>query len=127
VTAPAASNGRASRSGDLPGDVVSPRVFVAISASSSIAIGPFQTITNHLIESLAGTLSYAVAPPVPLVFVSGTPTDVVEMYGSGAPVDAVTGRGMAGIGSKYTDIAAGKFYINSAAKTSPAWKIVTSA
>jgi hypothetical protein len=34
---------------------------------------------------------------------------------------------LAGIGSRYTDVTAGKLYINGGTKAQPVWKIVTSA
>jgi len=104
-----------------------PSVFQAIAASSSLRVGPFQIQTYHLVEATVGTLSYAVTAAIPQLPHSGAPTDVIEMFGSGAPTNGTTGLGVAGIGSRYTDLAAGKMYINGAAKTSPAWKIVTSA
>ncbi len=129
LTAPAGSNGRVGRLADTSGSVVPdvPSVFQAIAASGSLAIGPFQIQTYHLIEALLGTLTYAVTAAIPPVPISGAPTDVIEMFGSGAPTDGTTGLGVAGIGSRYTNLTTGKLYLNSAAKTSPAWKIVTSA
>lgn len=56
---------------------------------------------------------------------------VYDLIGTGTPVDGVvgtgTGAGFAGPGSRYTDVAAGKMYLNGGTKASPAWKIITSA
>lgn len=54
--------------------------------------------------------------------------DVVELIGTGAPTDggAGTGAGVAGPGSRYTDITAGKLYINTNTKASPTWTVVGS-
>lgn len=55
--------------------------------------------------------------------------DVRHIFGAGVPTDAVTGAGDCGKGSIYTDTTNGKLYINSGAgtKSSPVWKLVTSA
>lgn len=54
--------------------------------------------------------------------------DVCELIGSGAPTDGTSGTGVAvaGPGSRYTDIAAGKLYINTNTKASPTWTVVGS-
>jgi hypothetical protein len=56
---------------------------------------------------------------------------VYDLVGTGTPVDGTsgTGAGFAGPGSRYTDIATPKMYINGGAgtKLSPVWKLVTSA
>lgn len=51
------------------------------------------------------------------------------LMAEGTPVDGTsgTGAGWAGIGSKYTDLTAGKEYINGGTASSPSWKIITSA
>jgi hypothetical protein len=129
ITADAVSGGRVGRLADTSGSVVPdvPSVFQAIAASGSLRVGPFQIQTYHLVEATAGVLSYAVTPAIPHLPISGAPTDVIEMFASGAPTDGTTGLGVAGIGSRYTNLTTGKLYLNAAAKTSPVWKIVTSA
>lgn len=52
--------------------------------------------------------------------------DVIEIVDAGAPTDAVTGADVAGPGSRYTDITAGKLYINTGTKAVPAWVVVGS-
>lgn len=60
-------------------------------------------------------------------------TDRLDLEGAGAPVDytdgspPATGEGIAGIGSSYVDITAGKMYLNGGTKAQPIWKLVTSA
>jgi hypothetical protein len=53
--------------------------------------------------------------------------DVVFLTGAGVPTNGVTGAGFAGIGSMCIDVTAGKMYLNGGTKSSPVWKIVTSA
>jgi hypothetical protein len=129
VTAPAGSNGHVGRLGDTPGAAVPdvPASFTAIAASATLTVGPFQIQTYHYIEALAGELDYTISPAIPSLPISGAPTDVIEMFGAGVPTNGTTGLGVAGIGSRYTDLTAGKLYVNGAAKASPAWKLVTSA
>ena len=43
--------------------------------------------------------------------------------GSGAPTNAVTGAGKAGIGSIYLDTASGNLYVNTNTKASPTWSL----
>lgn len=52
---------------------------------------------------------------------------VCFLSGSGAPTDGTTGATFAEIGSLYVRRDTGKLYINGGTKTSPAWKLVTSA
>lgn len=47
--------------------------------------------------------------------------DVWHLAGSGTPTNAVTGAGLAGIGSTYTDTATGTIYRNTGTKASPTW------
>jgi len=57
--------------------------------------------------------------------------DVMELQGTGAPVDGTsgTGAGQAGIGSRYINLTTGDHYFNAGAgtKASPVWKLVTRA
>ena len=59
--------------------------------------------------------------------ISGTPTDFLEIFGSGVPVSytdgdpVATGQDVAGKGSRYSDIAAGTLYLNTGTKAQPAW------
>lgn len=49
-----------------------------------------------------------------------------EITGSGAPTNGAsgTGNGFAAKGSRYTDYANGKLYINTGTKASPTWTVV---
>jgi hypothetical protein len=129
ITAAAASYGRTGRLADQLGAVVPdvPSSFRAIAASTTVRVGPYTNDTNHLIEALTGTLTVDMLDEQPALPISGAPTDVVEFFGSEAPVDFVTGQDHAGIGSRYTDIVAGKLYINGGTRAQPLWKLVTSA
>jgi hypothetical protein len=147
VIADAQSSGRvwpfAERLGDTAG-------LHAVAASATVLIGPFTAATRYQIEALAGALTYGIAPvdfptlaealaaaatAAALLYipVSGTIGDLLEFIGEGAPVDytdgtpPATGEGVAGPGSRYTDITAAKLYINGGTKAQPLWKIVTSA
>lgn len=55
--------------------------------------------------------------------------DVRIISGAGVPTDGTTGAGDCGPGSIYIDTSGKKAYINSGAgtKSSPAWKLITSA
>jgi hypothetical protein len=129
ITAAAVSNGRVGRLADTSGSVVPdvPTAFQAIAAGLSLVVGPFPGRTHHLVESFAGTLSCAITNAVPPLPISGAPTDVVEMFGAGAPVDytdgdpVATGQGMAGKASRYTNLSAGTLYINTGTKAQPTW------
>ena len=52
---------------------------------------------------------------------------VCILNGAGVPTDGTTGATFAEIGSLYIDRTNGKLYINGGTKTTPTWKIVTSA
>lgn len=55
--------------------------------------------------------------------------NIIELAGTGAPVDGVsgTGVGQAGKGSRYTDFTNANLYINGGTLASPTWKLVTRA
>jgi hypothetical protein len=55
--------------------------------------------------------------------------DVWDLVDNKAPVDGVagTGKGLAGKGSRFTDISTGTNYVNMGTKASPLWKAVTTA
>jgi hypothetical protein len=53
--------------------------------------------------------------------------EVCFLSGAGVPTDGTTGATFAQIGSVYADLTNGKLYVNGGTKTSPTWKIVTSA
>ena len=53
--------------------------------------------------------------------------DLVIIPNAGVPTDAVTGANIAGKGSLVIDTTNGKLYINGGTKSSPTWKLVTSA
>jgi hypothetical protein len=129
ITAAAISNGRTGRLGDHSGERVPdvPTSFRPIAAGLTVRVGPFAIDTNHLVETFAGSLAVTVVDAVLPLPISGAPTDVVEFFGSGAPVDytdgdpVATGQDTAGIGSRYTDIAAGTLYINTGTRGAPVW------
>lgn len=127
--------------GDTPG-------LVAVAASATVLVGPFATDKRYQVEALAGFLTYTAAPVdfptateaaatalaaaaaaalLAHVPVSGTVGDVKEYIGAGAPVDytdgtpPATGEGVAGIGSRYTNITLGTLYINTGTKAQPLW------
>lgn len=51
---------------------------------------------------------------------------IVVLNAAGAPVNGTTGATVAGPGSLYIDITAGKLYINTNTKASPTWTVVGS-
>lgn len=139
VVADAASSGRLFPFSERVGDTAG---LSAVAASATVTLGPFANAAKYLIETISGVLTYSMATvdfptatevlaaAVALIIpVSGTIGDMVEMIGAGAPTDDVTGATVAGIGSRYTDVTAGKLYVNSGAGTKalPKWKLVTSA
>jgi len=96
-------------------------------------------VSRYLIVCSVGTLEVtqeplvletgaesAAAAALAYVGVLGIVGDVREIIGEEAP-DGATGVDVAGTGSRYTDITAGKLYINGGTKAAPSWKIVTSA
>ncbi len=123
------SNGRVGRLADQIGAVVPdvPSSFRPVAASQTVCVGPFTVDTNHLVESLVGTLEVNVVAAQPSIPISGSFGDLCEMFGSEAPVDLVTGAHVAGTGSRYTDLNAGKLYLNGGSRAQPLWKLVTSA
>jgi hypothetical protein len=143
VIADAQSSGRVFPFSERPGDTAG---LTDVAASATVLVGPYGTTTRYKIEALTGSLSYgsaavdfptaaeaAAAAALLYVPVSGTIGDVKEYIGAGVPVDytdgtpPATGEGVAGIGSRYTDITNGKLYINGGTKAQPLWKLVTSA
>lgn len=134
VTVSAADGASAGRIGQLADQVggampdVPQSAYRVLSAGGSLMLGPYARPTRHLIEARAGTLTYPtpsarIAAPA----ISGTPTDVIEMFGTDAPTDNVTGLSTAGPGSRYTDISGANLYICTGSKAAPAWKPVTRA
>jgi hypothetical protein len=104
-----------------------PSAFVAVSASSTITIGPKSIPSRWLVSFVAGNgvnLTQNLAQPV--VQQSGAPADVIHLYGAGAPSGS-TGQNHAAPGSLYTDTTNVKLYIQGGTKASPSWKIVRSA
>ncbi len=63
------------------------------------------------------------------VSTAGSPNDVAELEGAGAPTNGSsgTGNGTAGKGSRYTDFTNGILYLNTGTKASPTWAAVTTA
>jgi hypothetical protein len=99
---------------------------VSVPASSAITVGPRGDVSRWLIDSVVGpgcSVTQNSAASVPDV---GAPPDVQHIYGAGAP-SAATGANQASTASLYSDVSAGKLYINSGSKTSPSWRLVTSA
>jgi hypothetical protein len=141
IVADALSSGRLfpfiSYIGDTPG-------LTAVAASATVLVGPFAADTRYQVEALTGFLTYSAAPVdfptaaetlaaaaaaalLAHVPANGTVGDVKEYIGAGAPVDytdgtpPATGEGVAGIGSRYTNITAGTLYINTGTKAQPLW------
>lgn len=148
IIASASGAGTVERLGDRHGEP--PQSTAALAAGTTTIVGPFAAPTRHRISATGDSLTYGIAPvdfpsaaeaaaaaaaAAALLYlpVTGTIGDVKEYVGSGAPVDytdgtpPATGEGVAGIGSRYTDITAGKLYINGGTKAQPVWKLVTSA
>lgn len=111
-----------------------------VAASETKVIGPFATNTRFEIECLAGSVTFSDAPAdfptlaeMDARFQPILTNDVLDLVGAGVPVDytdgtpPATGEGLAGPGSRYTDITNAKLYINGGTKAQPIWKIVTSA
>lgn len=125
VTANAGSNGRVGYI--APGGSV-PASFQAIAAGLALTIGPFATVTRHMVEAFGGSLSYAIAAAVAHVQVSGDPAGAIEMFGDGAPVDytdgdpVATGQGAAATGSRYTNVSTGHVYTNAGTASAPSWQ-----
>lgn len=99
----------------------------AIAAGTTFRIGPYPATTYHYIAPAAGQFTITELPASPPLPISGTPTDFVEMFGDGAPVDytdgtpPATGEAVAGKGSRYTDLTNAALYINTGTKAEPAW------
>lgn len=65
---------------------------------------------KRLIQSLLSSLGYT-----------------LDLRGTGAPTDGVTGKNTAQKGSTYIDTATGEHYYNKGTQVSPTWKKVTTA
>lgn len=146
LTVVATGGGSASvtRLGDKAGEAA--QGIVPVADGETKVIGPFGMPSRHEVECTGGSISVTQAPvdfptaPEALAAdraeqfaIIGTIGDLVEIVGAGAPVDytdgtpPATGEGVAGIGSRYTDVTNGKLYIQGGTKAQPVWKIVTSA
>ena len=94
-------------------------------------ISPGHQVTFPTTEDVTAARTYA--DSLAANYQAVMTNDVKELIGAGAPVDytdgtpPATGEGVAGPGSRYTDITAAKLYINGGTKAQPIWKIVTSA
>jgi hypothetical protein len=107
-------------------DAVMPGAAISVPASSAITVGPRADVSRWLIDQVLGpgvNVTQNAASSVPDF---GAPLDLMHLYGAGAP-SASTGAGQAQTGSEYTDYSAGKIYVNSGSKTTPSWRLVTSA
>lgn len=64
----------------------------------------------------------------PLQVLTVVASDILDLSGAGAPVDytdgdpVATGEGVAGPGSRYTDVTAGALYLNTGTKAEPVWE-----
>lgn len=112
-------------------------------AGADLTFGPYGQAERFRVVCESGDVAYAAAAFDPSSLMTDAEaaaayqpllgSDVLDLVGSGAPVDytdgtpPATGEGLAGIGSRYTDITAGKLYLNGGTKAQPVWKIVTSA
>jgi hypothetical protein len=99
---------------------------ISVPVNSTIVVGPRGDVSRWLIDQVLGPGCSVVQNAAASVPDVAAPPDVQHIYGSGAP-SASTGANQAAIGSLYTDVSAGKLYINGGTKASPSWKIVTSA
>lgn len=99
-----------------------------IPVGATVFVGPFRSYTEHIVSHVNGdTVSYEIVVGTPGLHIVNAPEDVSEMFGEGAPIDYTdgtppgTGEGVAGRGSRYTDIAAGALYINTGTQAQPTW------
>lgn len=114
------------------GDASAVKVSVAGSLLATMNASGITLASGAFVGAVTGTAS-AVAGPVAAtnLSVSGTCTlnttnFIVVLNAAGAPVDGTTGATVAGPGSLYIDITAGKLYINTNTKASPTWTVVGS-
>jgi hypothetical protein len=126
VSADAISSGRAALLA-TPADQAGP--FTALAASATQTWGPYPTVKYLHIEALVGGgVSFTVTPAdLNQIEVVGDFSSIRELIGAGAPTDSTTGSGIAGKGSRYTDISAGDIYINTGSAASTTWKKSTHA
>lgn len=120
--------------------------FTALAAGSTTTVGPYPVptqfdvvvnearLTTTIAEVDFPTAAEALAAAEAADFtIIGTIGDLCEIIGAGVPVDytdgtpPATGEGVAGPGSRYTDITNAKLYLNGGTKAQPLWKNVTSA
>jgi hypothetical protein len=130
IVAPATVTGRVGRLADTNGAAV-PDVpvsaFQPILAGTTLRVGPFRLPTRHTIEAYGGPLTVTTVDAEPGLPISGAPTDVVEFFGAGVPVSytdgdpVATGEGVAGIGSRYTNLTSGTLYLNTGTRAQPTW------
>jgi hypothetical protein len=117
------------RYGQLPSAPTTPDVpsgnMIAVPASSTLTIG--QTgASRWVIDLVTGPGVNVVQNSAQSVADFAAPPDVIRLFGAGAPA-ATLGANQAQTGSEYIDTSAGKIYVNSGSKSSPSWRIVTSA
>ncbi len=112
-----------------------------VTNSAPVVFGPYEFVRNFVVQdngmvtvaiaeadqsdvTLAAAAAAALLAHVP---VSGTVGDVKDYVGEGVPVNytdgspPATGEGVAGIGSRYTNITAGTLYLNTGTKAEPIW------
>jgi hypothetical protein len=99
---------------------------IAVGASTTVVIGPRADVSRWLIESVAGPGVNVTQNPAQGLVVSGASADWLHLAGAGAPA-ASLGANHAATGSLYIDQTNGKAYINSGSKSSPSWRLITSA
>lgn len=136
VTAAASSIGQLLRIGELKAGETRQ---TAIAAGETVTFGPFGTPRRVQLDIFSGaSLSYDVAPADLVSQSQATAAgdaryapiltnDVLDLVGAGAPVDytdgtpPATGEGLAGPGSRYTDVTGKVLYLNTGTKAQPAW------
>lgn len=112
----------------------------SVVSDTTVDIGPFPNDTQHELVVATGSLTYTIenvdyASPAEndAAYAPKLTNDVLDLVGAGAPVDytdgdpAATGEGIAGPGSRYTDITGANLYLNGGTKAQPIWKLVVRA
>lgn len=103
----------------------------ALEALAAIGVGGVVTAVGTMTAGIGTiTLAFAAGGPQVLLAIADnslTGTSPTLAIAVTTPGVAGTGGGQAGIGSRYTDIAAGNLYLNGGTKVRPVWKLVTRA
>jgi hypothetical protein len=107
-------------------DAVAPGAAISVPSNSAITVGPRGDVSRWLVDQVLGPSCNVTQNAASSVPDFGMPPDVQHIFGSGVPT-AATGANQAAPGSLYTDTSGAKLYIQGGTKSTPAWKIVTSA